>query len=199
MESEEALHAAIGYGKISPRQAVLKLLPAEQAQAIAEEESRKRKPRPKAAVEGIKIEGVDDILVHFAKCCHPLPGDEVIGFITRGRGVSIHIADCPNMGAFRYDAERQTRVYWDERVKIPHQVKIRVIVAEDRPGLLAEISTAISSTNANIAQAEIKVTEEKRGLNTFVLEVLDLKQLQEAMQAIRRVRGVMRVERIRSH
>ena len=197
--SEEALHAAIGYGKISPRQAVLKLLPAEQAQAIAEEESRQRKPRPKAAVEGIKIEGVDDILVHFAKCCHPLPGDEVIGFITRGRGVSIHIADCPNMGAFRYDAERQTRVYWDERVKIPHQVKIRVIVAEDRPGLLAEISTAISSTNANIAQAEIKVTEEKRGLNTFVLEVLDLKQLQEAMQAIRRVRGVMRVERIRSH
>ena len=197
--SEEALHAAIGYGKISPRQAVLKLLPAEQAQAIAEEESRQRKPRPKAAVEGIKIEGVDDILVHFAKCCHPLPGDEVIGFITRGRGVSIHIADCPNMGAFRYDPERQTRVYWDERVKISHQVKIRVIVAEDRPGLLAEISAAISSANANITQAEIKVTEEKRGLNTFVLEVLDLKQLQEAMQAIRRVRGVMRVERIRSH
>ncbi|MFQ5960120.1 MAG: RelA/SpoT family protein [Candidatus Methylomirabilales bacterium] len=197
--NEEELYAAIGFGRISPRKAVLKLLPSEQAQAIAEEEGKARKPRTKAAEEGIKIEGVDDILVHFAKCCHPLPGDEIIGFITRGRGVSIHTADCPNMGAFRYDPERQTRVYWDERVKIAHQVKIRVTIAEDRPGLLAEISTAISSTNANITQAEIKVTEEKRGLNNFVLEVFDLKQLQEAIQAIRRVRGVMRVERIRSH
>jgi GTP pyrophosphokinase len=197
--SQEELYAAIGYGKISPRRAVLKLLPPEQAQAIAEEEGRERKPRTKAAEEGIKIEGVDDILVHFAKCCHPLPGDEIIGFITRGRGVSIHTADCPNIGAFRYDRERQTQVYWDERAKIPHQVKIRVSIGQDRPGLLAEISTAISSTNANIAQAEIKVTEEKRGLNTFVLEVFDLKQLQDAIQAIRRVKGVMRVERIRSH
>lgn len=199
MGSEEELYAAIGYGKISPRKAVLRLLPSEQAQLIAEEEVKERKPRTKAAEEGIKIEGVDDILVHFAKCCHPLPGDEIIGFITRGRGVSIHTADCPNMGAFRYDAERQTRVFWDERVKIPHQVKIRVIIGEDRPGLLAEISTAISSTNVNIAEAEIKVTEEKRGLNTFVLEVFNLKQLQEAIRAVRRVRGVMKVERVRHH
>jgi GTP pyrophosphokinase len=78
-------------------------------------------------------------------------------------------------------------------------VKIKVTIGEDRPGLLAEISSAISSTNANIAQAEIRVTEERRGLNTFVLEVFDLKQLQGAMQAIRRVKGVMGVERIRSH
>ena len=82
---------------------------------------------------------------------------------------------------------------------MPHQVKILVTIGEDRPGLLAEISTAISSTNTNIAQAEVKVTEDKRGLNTFVLEVVDLKQLQVAMQAIRRVRGVMGVERIRKH
>ena len=102
------------------------------------------------------------------------------------------------MVAFRYDRERQIRVYWDEQVKIPHQVKIRVIIAEDRPGLLADISAAISSTNANIAQAEIRVTEEKRGVNTFVLEVLDLNQLQGAIQAIRRVRGVMGVERVRT-
>jgi GTP diphosphokinase / guanosine-3',5'-bis(diphosphate) 3'-diphosphatase len=197
--SEEELYAAIGFGRISPRKVVLKLLPSEQAQAIAEEESKERKPRTKAAEEGIRIEGVDDILVHFAKCCHPLPGDDIIGFITRGRGVSIHTADCPNIGAFRYDPERQMRVHWDERVKIPHQVKIRVTIGEDRPGLLAEISTAISSTKANIAQAEIKVTEDKGGLNTFVLEVFDLKQFQEAVQAIRRVRGVMRVERIRIH
>jgi GTP diphosphokinase / guanosine-3',5'-bis(diphosphate) 3'-diphosphatase len=197
--SDEELYAAIGFGKVSPRQVILKLLPPEQAQAIVEEESRERKPRIKAAEEGIRIEGVDDILVHFAKCCNPLPGDDIIGFITRGRGVTIHTEDCPNILAFGYDTERQIRVFWDERAKIPHQVKIRVTIGEDRPGLLAEISSAISSTNANIAQAEIRVTEEKRGLNTFVLEVVDLMQLQGAIQAIRRVKGVMAVERVRSH
>jgi len=197
--SEEEFYAAIGFGKISPRQAVLKLLPPDQTQALVEEETRERKPRIKAAEEGIRIDGVDDILVHFAKCCDPLPGDDIIGFITRGRGVTIHTADCPNILAFGYDSERQIRVFWDERAKIPHQVKIRVVIGEDRPGLLAEISTAISSTNANIAQAEVRVTEERRGLNTFVLEVVDLKQLQGAIQAIRRVKGVMAVERVRSH
>ncbi len=197
--SEEDLCAAIGYGKISPRQAVLKLLPPEQAQAIVEEETKDRKPVIPAGAEGIRIDGVDDILIHFAKCCNPLPGDEIIGFITRGRGVTIHSADCPNIIAFRFDRERQIDVQWDDRVKMPHQVKILVTIGQDRPGLLAEISTAISSTNTNIAQAEIKVTEDKRGLNTFVLEVVDLKQLQVAMQAIRRVRGVMGVERIRKH
>lgn len=197
--SEEDLCAAIGYGKISPRQAVLKLLPPEQAQAIVEEETKDRKPVIPAAAEGIRIDGVDDILIHFAKCCNPLPGDEIIGFITRGRGVTIHSADCPNIIAFRFDRERQIDVQWDDRVKMPHQVKILVTIGQDRPGLLAEISTAISSTNTNIAQAEVKVTEDKRGLNTFVLEVVDLKQLQVAMQAIRRVRGVMGVERIRKH
>ncbi len=197
--SEEDLCAAIGYGKISPRQAVLKLLPPEQAQAIVEEETKDRKPVIPAAAEGIRIDGVEDILVHFAKCCNPLPGDEIIGFITRGRGVTIHSADCPNIIAFRFDRERQIAVQWDDRVMMPHQVKILVTIGEDRPGLLAEISTAISSTNTNIAQAEIKVTEDKRGMNTFVLEVVDLKQLQVAMQAIRRVRGVMGVERIRKH
>lgn len=197
--SEEDLCAAIGYGKISPRQAALKLLPPEQAQAIVEEETKDRKPVIPAGAEGIRIDGVDDILIHFAKCCNPLPGDEIIGFITRGRGVTIHSADCPNIIAFRFDRERQIDVQWDDRVKMPHQVKILVTIGQDRPGLLAEISTAISSTNTNIAQAEVKVTEDKRGLNTFVLEVVDLKQLQVAMQAIRRVRGVMGVERIRKH
>jgi GTP pyrophosphokinase len=197
--SDEELYAAIGFGKISPRQVALKLLPPEQAQAIIEEESKGRRVPVKAAEEGIHIDGVDDILLHFAKCCDPLPGDDIIGFITRGRGVTIHTADCPNVLAFGYDSERQIRVHWDERTKVPHQVKIKVTIGEDRPGLLAEISSAISSTNANIAQAEIRVTEERRGLNTFVLEVFDLKQLQGAMQAIRRVKGVMGVERIRSH
>lgn len=198
--SEDDFFAVIGYGKVSPRQATLKLLPPDVVQTLTEEETRERrkekKPRVKPADEGISIEGVDDILIHFARCCSPLPGDDIIGFITRGRGVTIHTADCPNIIGIKYDPERRLRVHWDERTKLPHQVKIVVHIDTDRPGLLAEISTAISGTNANIAQAEVKVTEEKWGLNTFVLEVLSLSQLQQVMQAIRKVSGVVGVERV---
>jgi GTP pyrophosphokinase len=187
---------------ISARQAVGKLLPEEEqalieAEAAKERGERDRRPAPKVAEEGIRIEGVDDVLVRFGRCCTPLPGDEIVGFITRGRGVTIHTADCPNADSLTYDPARRIRVEWAERQKMPHQVKILVTLGEDRPGMLAAISSAISSANVNIAQAEIRVTEERKGLNTFVLEVTDLKHLQAAMQAIRKVSGVVAVERVR--
>ena len=96
------------------------------------------------------------------------------------------------------DPERQIAVAWDGQRKGAHQVKIRVEIGKDRQGILAEISAAISGTDTNIAQAEIRVTEERKGLNTFVLEVSDLRQLQAAMQAIQRVDGVVGVERVKS-
>jgi GTP pyrophosphokinase len=202
--SEEEFFAAVGYGKVSPRQAVARLLPPEEMQALTEaEEAREkktdRKPaRPRPTDEGVRIRGIDDILVRFSKCCSPVPGDEIIGFITRGRGVSIHTVDCPNAVSLMSDPERQIAVHWDGQRKGAHQVKIRVQIGKDRPGILAEISTAISGTNTNIAQAEIRVTEERTGVNTFVLEVNDLRQLQAAMQAIQKVDGVVGVERVKS-
>ena len=203
--TEEELFAAVGYGKISSRQAVGRLLPPEEFQALTEaaetrEKKTERKPpaRPRLAEEGVGIHGVDDILVRFSKCCSPVPGDEIIGFITRGRGVSIHTVDCPNAVSLMADPERQIAVHWDGQRKGSHLVKIRVEIGKDRPGILAEISTAISGTNTNIAQAEIRVTEERKGLNTFTLEVNDLRQLQAAMQAIQKVDGVVGVERVRS-
>jgi GTP pyrophosphokinase len=202
--SEEDFFAAVGYGKVPPRQAVIRLLPPEELQALTEaEEAREKKAekkpvRTRPADEGIRIRGIDDILVRFSKCCSPLPGDEIIGFITRGRGVSIHTADCPNAVSLMADPERQIAVAWDGQRKGAHQVKIRVEIGKDRPGILAEISAAISGTDTNIAQAEIRVTEERTGLNTFVLEVNDLDQLQAAMQAIQRVDGVVGVERVKS-
>jgi len=202
--SEEEFFAAVGYGKVSPRQAVGRLLPPEEVQALAEAEETKekkadRKPaRLRPSDEGVRIRGIDDILVRFSKCCSPVPGDEIIGFITRGRGVSIHAVDCPNAVSLMADPERQIAVHWDGQRKGAHQVKIRVQIGKDRPGILAEISTAISGTNTNIAQAEIRVTEERTGVNTFVLEVSDLRQLQAAMQAIQKVDGVVGVERVKS-
>ncbi len=202
--SEDEFFAAVGYGKVPPRQAVARLLPPEEMQALTEaEEAREkkteRKPaRPRPTDEGVRIRGIDDILVRFSKCCSPVPGDEIIGFITRGRGVSIHTVDCPNAVSLMADPERQIAVHWDGQRKGAHQVKIRVQIGKDRPGILAEISTAISDTKTNIAQAEIRVTEERTGVNTFVLEVNDLRQLQAAMQAIQKVDGVVGVERVKS-
>jgi guanosine-3',5'-bis(diphosphate) 3'-pyrophosphohydrolase len=202
--TDEELFAALGYGKVSPRQAVSRLLPPEEFQALAEaEESRDKKSdrksaRPRPAEEGVSIRGVDDILVRFSKCCSPVPGDEIIGFITRGRGVSVHTSDCPNAVSLMADPERQIAVNWDGKQKEPHQVRIRVEIGKDRPGVLAEITTAISSTNANITQADIRVTEEGMGVNNFVLEVSDLRQLQATMRAIQKVDGVVGVERVRS-
>ncbi len=202
--SEDEFIAAVGYGKVSSRQAVARLLPPEELQALTEaEETREkktdRKPaRARPTDEGVRIRGIDDILIRFSKCCSPVPGDEIIGFITRGRGVSIHTVDCPNAVTLMGDPERQIAVHWDGQRKSSHQVKIRVEIGKDRPGILAEISTAISGTNTNIAQAEIRVTEERTGLNTFVLEVNDLRQLQAAMQAIQKVDGVVGVERVKS-
>ena len=147
----------------------------------------------------MRVDGVGDLFTQLARCCNPVPGDSIIGFITRGRGVSIHTADCPNAVSLMADPERQIAVNWDGQRKGAHQVKIRVEIGKDRPGILAEISAAISGTDTNIAQAEIRVTEERTGLNTFVLEVTDLHQLQAAMQAIQRVDGVVGVERVKSH
>ncbi|HYL80042.1 MAG TPA: RelA/SpoT family protein, partial [Candidatus Acidoferrum sp.] len=202
--TEDEFFAALGYGKVSSRQAVGRLLPPEEFQALTEaaegrEKKVEKKPaRPKPAEDGVSIKGVDDILVRFSKCCSPVPGDDIIGFITRGRGVSVHTADCPNAVSLMADPERQIAVHWDGQRKGSHLVKIRVEIGKDRPGILADISTAISATNTNIAQAEIRVTEERKGLNTFTLEVSDLRQLQAAMQAIQKVNGVVGVERVRS-
>ena len=202
--TEEEFFAAVGYGKVPPRQAVARLLPPEELQALTEAAEAKEKKverkaaRPRMPEEGVRIKGIDDILIRFSKCCNPVPGDEIIGFITRGRGVSIHTADCPNAISLMADPERQIAVNWDGQRKAAHQVKIRVEIGKDRPGILAEISAAISGTETNIAQAEIRVTEEKTGVNTFVLEVSDLRQLQAAMQAIQKVDGVVGVERVKS-
>ena len=187
--------AIVGFGQLSPRQAIAKLLPAEELPQEGEvKPERKASQQPD---EGVTLLGSHDFLVRFARCCSPLPGDEIVGFITRGRGVSVHSTDCSNLNQLMYDVDRKINVSWDAAPKTAHQIKIRVVIGTDRPGILAAISSAISASKINIAQADIRVTDDGKGLNTFTLEVLDLKQLQSAMQAIRQIDGVMGVERLR--
>jgi len=191
------LLASIGYGKTSVHQVLGRLAPAPLPDAGAE-------ARPKAGARprtesGVKIRGVDDLLVRFAKCCSPVPGDQIVGFITRGRGLTVHTRDCLTVAKSVLDRERLINVDWDgeEPGTATRPVRIAVYISNDRPGLLAEITGAISSRNGNITKAEVTVTEDKRGLNHFVVEVADLRQLQEIMAAIRAIRDVMNVERVR--
>jgi GTP pyrophosphokinase len=127
-----------------------------------------------------------------------VPGDPIVGFITRGRGITVHTRDCPNLASGAVDTERRVAVEWEVAEKKPAlPVKIAVFIGRDRPGLLAEISAAISSRQANIVKAEVTVTEDRKGINHFTVEVADLDQLQGVMGAIAAVKDVIGVERVR--
>src|SRR5207244_220970 len=125
------------------------------------------------------------------------PGDQIVGFITRGRGLPVHARDCLTVAKSVLDRERLIDVEWDVAEPAKRPVKVAVYIGRDRPGLLAEITGAISSRNGNITKAEVTVTDDRRGINHFVIEVADLHQLQDIIGAIREIRDVINVERVR--
>jgi len=190
------LLAGVGYGKTAVQTVIARFLPAE-TPVEPKAEPRPQKPAKARPDSGVTVRGVDDVLTRFGKCCGPVPGDPIVGFITRGRGLTVHARDCPNITAGVLDSERTVAVEWDVAEKRPLPVKIAVFIGRDRPGLLAEISTAISSRHANIVKAEVTVTEDRKGMNHFTVEVADLDQLQGVMTAIGAVRDVIGVERVR--
>jgi GTP pyrophosphokinase len=195
--STDDLLASIGYGKNSLQQVLGRVAPA----AVHDNEGATEAKPAKAARKGdgpaVRIRGVDDLLVRFAKCCAPVPGDGIVGFITRGRGLTVHGRDCLTVAKNVLDKERLVAVEWEAGDPAKRPVRIAVYIGRDRPGLLAEITSAISSRQGNIIKAEITVTEDRKGLNHFVVEVDDLRQLQEIMQAIREVKDIANVERVR--
>jgi GTP pyrophosphokinase len=142
---------------------------------------------------GVQIGGVDDVLVRFGRCCNPVPGDAIAGFITRGRGVTVHHVSCEK--ALATDPERRVDVQWDVRGDFKRPVTLRVLTA-DRPGLLADISNTFSKKGVNISQANCRATGDDRAVNTFEVTISDLKQLTELMRTIERLNGVYSVERI---
>jgi GTP pyrophosphokinase len=188
------LLASVGYGKSSVHQVLGKLAPA----VVHDEPVPDRTAKaPRKAEGAVRIRGVDDVLVRFGKCCSPVPGDGIVGFITRGRGLTVHARDCLTVVKNVLDKERLVAVEWDGGEPAKRPVKIAVYIGRDRPGLLAEITAAISSRHGNITKAEITVTDDGKGLNHFVIEVADLQQLQGIMQAIREVKDIVNVERVR--
>jgi len=188
------LMAEIGFGKISVNQVLTKLLPKEVLEARQHPPKSESKPGPTHEVGGVKVKGVEDIMTRYARCCNPVPGDDIVGFITIGRGVSIHTADCSRL--VEYTPERMIEVEWDVDEVIPHPVGVSVVTV-DRPGMLAKISAAIAGCEVNIREATVTTTDEGRALFKFVIDINDLNHLQQVMKTIRQVKGVMSVVRVK--
>jgi GTP pyrophosphokinase len=188
------LMAEIGFGKLSVNQVLTKLLPKEVLEARQQPHKAEATPGPVHEVGGIKVKGVEDIMTRYARCCNPVPGDDIMGFITIGRGVSIHTADCSRL--VEYTPERMIEVEWDVEEIIPHPVGVSVVTM-DRPGMLAKISSAIAAGDVNIREATVTTTDEQRAHFQFVIDINDLNHLQQVIKTIRQVKGVMSVVRMK--
>ena len=189
----EELFGAIGYGKISSQQIITKLEPAKALQeGFAEKFIKKIGLRDSS----VKIRGIGDLMVHLSKCCAPVPGDQIIGFVTRGRGLSIHTVDCPNIDELDYDKDRLVEVSWDPDKSMTHSIKIAVLTM-DQPGMLAQISSAITTAKANINHADITTTEDRKAFLNFVIDIKDTSQIEKVLKNIRRISGIIQARRIR--
>jgi GTP diphosphokinase / guanosine-3',5'-bis(diphosphate) 3'-diphosphatase len=192
------LLVAVGYGRISPEQATNAALPehAEQEGApTAVEPDAVPQPikRPKRSIGGIRVQGEADIVVKFAKCCSPVPGDNIVGFISSGHSVVIHTRDCPK--ALDLDPIRRVDVAWDDESKTLRPVAIQVS-CEDRPGLLASISKSFTEHGVNISQAKCRTTEDGRAVNTFQVTVGHLDQLKTVLRSLQEIEGVVAATRL---
>ena len=177
------------------RQVLARLLPAEQL----EEEKKQLEGGLERLFRlvgsrdrGVRVKGFEDVLVRFARCCHPLPGEEIAGIITRGRGVTVHVASCPT--GLEADPERRVEVSWSEDAPMPRAVKIEV-TCTDKPGLLAAISSVISEAGVNIARAHVR-TFDDRAVNTFEIMIGSSDQLRQVLQDISSVKGVHKANRV---
>jgi GTP diphosphokinase / guanosine-3',5'-bis(diphosphate) 3'-diphosphatase len=188
----EDLLVAIGYGRITTEQVIRSLSPTAVKEGLADKLIRKIGIHP----TGVKIKGIGDLLIHLSKCCNPVPGDPIIGFVTRGRGLSIHTMDCPNIDELDYDKDRIVEVNWDTKATSAHSVKITVLTV-DRPGMLASVSSAITSAKANISHADITTSDDRRATLNFVVEILNAGHLEKVLKSVESVDGVVQARRIR--
>ncbi len=194
----DELYALLGYGKVAPSQIVEFLAPSD-----ATEKSDKLRPSlfertvhkvtSRGEDGGIRIEGMDDLLVRFAKCCNPVYGDPVTGWITRGRGVTVHRRGCAR--AMELDPDRRVDVSWSSGTRVNLPVALRV-TTDDRPGILSLVTSVITENGLNITEATCKSEDAGRAVNVFQFTVQDLDRLRNVMRSIRKLTGVEEVERV---
>jgi GTP pyrophosphokinase len=192
------LYAAIGYGKVTSRAVLARLVGHDGLRERGEPPAApvKRAPGPTATDDQkIRVRGIDDLMVFRARCCNPIRGEQIVGYITRGKGVSVHSAACPNVVNLLFDPERRIDVEWDTgQDALPYVVRLKISV-EDRRGILADVSARIADIETNIKDVEATVGSDRRGSIRMTVEISDLKHLERVMKSIRNVDGVLAVER----
>jgi guanosine-3',5'-bis(diphosphate) 3'-pyrophosphohydrolase len=199
----EDLYAALGFGRFSARQVLQKVAPEDTAAPDAAEHAAlpPKTPQPGSPFgDGdltIHVKGADDVLVYRAKCCNPVRGEQIVGYITRGKGVAVHSAQCSNVQNLMYESERRIAVEWARSVSDPLPVKV-VIYTDDRPGILHQLTSILSAESSNILTLEAR-GDEKRTDNSAVIDITmdvrDKKQLERVITAVRRIPGVRDIER----
>jgi GTP pyrophosphokinase len=200
LQRPEDLYPAVGFGKIAPRQILAQLFP----DLAPPSETKSHTSAIQSAVRSvlgksdsaITVKGQDGLLVYRAKCCNPIRGDEIVGYITRGKGISVHTALCPNLANF-LGSERMTDVEW---VSVPggevFGVRLAISV-EDRQGILAEITSAISNLKTNIRESRsFSDTDSGKGTVEVTIDIYDVKHLQKVIQGLKTIRGIQDVERV---
>ncbi len=200
------LYASIGYGGIALNQVVPELRgmhrkehkdeKTEQDNKSIEERIPKTKPTNRTD-QGVKVKGIDDILVRFAKCCNPVPGDEIVGYITRGRGITVHRQDCPNIVNESNSVDRLIEVNWNKAKETTYQTEIQ-IVAPDRKGLLAEITNIISDFKLMVTAVNAKTTKERLAIINLKIEITNTDQLVKIMNKFKNIQGIIDVKRVTS-
>ncbi|MGH9613419.1 MAG: ACT domain-containing protein, partial [Bryobacteraceae bacterium] len=192
----EDLYAALGYGKYSPRQVLEKLAPEHPAEPEPAKLPPPTRPEPKDLV--IKVSGMDDLLIYRAKCCNPIRGQSIVGFVTRGKGVAVHSVNCTNVQSLMYDPERKIDVEWAGGTEEIFAVKV-AIQTDDRPGMLHNLTSLLVNEKSNIRSLEARSDEKRNGDGAIVdmtIEIKDQRQLSHILTGIRRISGVRDVQRI---
>jgi GTP diphosphokinase / guanosine-3',5'-bis(diphosphate) 3'-diphosphatase len=194
----EDLYSRLGYGKLGVRQILGRLVGEERLLTPPAKPGRLRaavgRLLPSGDAGPIVVKGHDDLLAYMAKCCNPLPGEEIVGYITRGRGVSVHSVDCPNVKNLLYNPEREIEVEWARRDSGLFPVTL-LIETEDAPGILARLTEVIAKGDTNIRQIEAESIEPRRGRVKVLLEVKSRRHLEKLEQGIQAVSGVLEVGR----
>src|ERR1051325_99492 len=201
----EDLYASLGYGKFSARQVLQKaapaLLPGEEsalplspaAETVTPISPVERQQRGAQADGVVKVRGIDDLLVYRAKCCNPIRGEAIVGYVTRGKGIAVHSRACPNVQNLMYEVERKIDVEWERSADDSFPVHI-VVRTDDRPGLLAHITSALSDEKTNIRSLEARTDIDSTADGALVemtVDVRDKKQLEKLVNALRRISGVI--------
>jgi GTP pyrophosphokinase len=204
----DEVFAEVGYGKVHPRKLLARLVPQDQLKEKPPETGMTSVVRRvfgaaaapmtggSAGEDKIKVRGIDDLMVVRARCCNPIRGEAIVGYITRGKGVSVHSAMCSNVTNLLYDPERRIEVEWDTNADASRYIVRLTMQVEDRQGILADVSSRIAAINTNITNVEATGADDDHlGRINMAVEIKDVKHLEKVIKLLRGVEGVLDVER----